>query len=75
MTPAEKLANEKEVSRKIHAEINNFGISDHQRLFLIYLLALELEDLESRHDISVVAKTRLEELKMLISSPIEESDD
>ncbi len=68
MTPAEKLANEKEVSRKILKEINNFGINDHQRLFLIYILSQELEDFESRHDISLVSKTRLEELKLTISN-------
>lgn len=45
-TDSEKVAEEKQVCRQIVNEITNFGISETQRLFVIYLLALELENVE-----------------------------
>jgi hypothetical protein len=43
-----KLTKEKrQVCRDILVEIRNFGISQRQRLYLIYLLALELENQEA----------------------------
>jgi len=41
---SEKIVEENEQCRLILSEINNFGISDRQRQYLIYLLALELEN-------------------------------
>ena len=67
MSDAKALTEERDVCRKIQFEINNFGITQHQRLYLIYILSLELEDLESRFDISTVVRSRLEELKFLVS--------
>lgn len=64
---AKKLADERETCRLIKREIDNFGITQHQRLYLIYILSLELEDLESRVDLSTVSRARLEELKLLMS--------
>lgn len=43
---AEKRAQENLVCRQILREITNFGITQRQQLFLIYLLATELEDVE-----------------------------
>ena len=67
-TNVKKLAEEREVVRKILTEINNFGVTQHQRLFLIYTLALEIEDLETRFDISTVARSRMQELNFLVTS-------
>jgi hypothetical protein len=56
-TVAEKLAKEKLECRNILAEINRFGISERQRLFLIYLLSVELEDPVACQDLSIVSRT------------------
>ena len=45
-TDSEKLAEEKEAARQIVKEITQFGITQRQQLFIIYLLATELEDVE-----------------------------
>lgn len=45
-TPGERRAEENNVCRQIVKEINNFGITQRQSMLLIYLLALELEDVE-----------------------------
>lgn len=41
---SEKVAEENETCRKIVREVAHFGVSERQRLMLIYLLALELEN-------------------------------
>ena len=46
-TSSEGLAEEKQTCRQIAREIANFGVSERQRLFIIYLLAMELEDVSS----------------------------
>lgn len=51
-TPGERRAEENNVCRQIVKEINNFGISQRQSLVLIYLLALELEDVEKMRSIT-----------------------
>ena len=43
---SEKQAEENTFCRHIVSEINNVGITERQRAFLIYLLALELENIE-----------------------------
>jgi len=43
---SEKRAEENLVCRQILREISNFGITQRQQLFLIYLLATELENVE-----------------------------
>lgn len=50
-TPGERHAQENNVCRQIVREINNFGISQRQSMVLIYLLALELEDVERMRSI------------------------
>ena len=41
----QKLAEENEDCYKIMSEIENYGISDRQRYYLIYLLAKNIEDI------------------------------
>ena len=43
---SEKLAKENEDCRRIVKEILNVGLSQRQHMFLIYLLSLELENIE-----------------------------
>jgi len=43
---SEKLADENLIAHKIVHEINNFGVSERQKLMVIYFLSLELEDIE-----------------------------
>ena len=45
--PSEKAAQEKMYCRQIIKEITDFGVSEKQKLFLVYLLALELESVEN----------------------------
>lgn len=49
---SEKRAEENNVCRQMVREINNFGISQRQALFLIYLLASELENIEQMKSIT-----------------------
>ena len=43
---SERLAKENEDCRKIVKEIINIGLTQRQHMFLIYLLSLELENIE-----------------------------
>lgn len=43
---SEKLAKENEECRKIVKEILNVGLTQRQQMFLIYLLSMELENIE-----------------------------
>lgn len=53
---SEKLARENEDCRKIVKEVLNIGLSQRQHMFLIYLLALELENIEHVQCLSDVIK-------------------
>jgi len=53
---SEKLADENASCRQIVSEISKFGISDRQRLYLIYLLALELENVEQLQSVTSLIK-------------------
>lgn len=53
---SEKLAEENQVCRQISREISLFGITERQRLMLIYLLAMELEDTNQLQEITSVVK-------------------
>jgi hypothetical protein len=53
---SEKLAQENEDCRKIVKEILNIGLTQRQHMFLIYLLTLELEDINYVKDITDVIK-------------------
>lgn len=43
---SEKIAKENEECRKIVKEIINIGLTQRQQMFLIYLLSMELENIE-----------------------------
>lgn len=53
---SEKHAEENNVCRQIANEITKFGISDRQRLFLIHILSMELENLEYARAITSAIK-------------------
>lgn len=52
MSKAEKLAEEKQKMRALAKEISILGISDDQRVFLIYVLSQELENVEHMQELS-----------------------
>ena len=56
------------VCRDIIKEILNFGVSEHQKKFLIYLLSLELEDvnLMKKIDATINNKELAEKPKLII---------
>jgi hypothetical protein len=53
---SEKLARENEDCRRIIKEILNVGLTQRQQKFLIYLLAMELEDIEQVQSLTNVIK-------------------
>lgn len=44
--PSERIVEENTACRAIVREVANYGVTQRQQLLLIYLLALELEDIE-----------------------------
>lgn len=66
---SDKIAKDNLQCREIVREIGNFGVSERQRIFLIYLLALELENNELMRNISSVIRESNSEL--LISDKAE----
>ncbi len=61
-TEVEKNAEETLICRKIVQTINQYGVNQFQKLKLIYLLALELEDRDHMQEITKLVK-QLEESK------------
>ena len=61
---AEKLASEIQVCREIVKEIGDFGINDRQRVTLINLLALELENLNLSRKIIEIIKDSEDNLRL-----------
>lgn len=53
---SERLAEENEECRKIVREISLFGVSQRQQMMIIYLLALELDDVERMRAITKLVK-------------------
>jgi len=53
---SEKLAEENEDCRKIVKEILNIGLTQRQKMFIIYLLSLELENIEHVKDLTDMIK-------------------
>ncbi len=51
-TETEKLASEKLTCRQIVNEISRYGVSQRQLLFIIYLLAAELEDVHVMQELT-----------------------
>jgi len=57
-TSSEKLAAENLLARKIVNEINQFGVNDRHKWLIIYLLGLELENIEDVKAVSQFVKDR-----------------
>jgi hypothetical protein len=53
---SEKLAEENSICRQIVTNISLFGVTERQRLFIIYLLSLEIEDAEKMREITACIK-------------------
>ena len=51
-----KLANMRSQSREIVKEILNFGVTETQKLDIIYMLSLELESIECMKEIASLLK-------------------
>ncbi len=56
-TDSERVVEENTTARKIIREITNFGITERQRMMIIYLLAMELEDIEHMKAITSVVRS------------------
>jgi hypothetical protein len=63
---SEKIVNENMIVRDMVKEISNVGINERQRLFLIYLLALELENVELMKKLTSLVKCDSSESVLLI---------
>ncbi len=70
---SERMAEENELCRQMLREINNFGISERQRLMLIYLLAQELENIEQMKAVTKLVRELGGDELFLIGNP--EGDD
>jgi hypothetical protein len=70
---SEKMAEENELCRQMMREINNFGISERQRLMLIFLLAQELENVEQMKAVTKLVREVGGDELFLIGTP--EADD
>jgi hypothetical protein len=55
-TDSEKKSKSLQKCRQIVAEINNFGVNDFERVQIIHLLSLELEDRDLITDFAEVIK-------------------
>ena len=66
---SEKFAEENRVCRQIVREINNFGVSQRQTLFIVYLLASELENMEQARAITSLVRELGGQDLFLIGSP------
>lgn len=59
---SDQKAQENLACRQIVTEISNFGITERQRLFIIYLLALEIENVEQMKSIVLTLKEVAKEI-------------
>ena len=57
-----KLAKQRTVSRQIIKEILDFGVSEDQKIDIIYMLALTLENNDCMRDISNILKNYRENI-------------
>jgi hypothetical protein len=55
---SEKTAEENRIAREIVREISNFGISERQRWMVIYMLAMELENIDDLKSLTAFIKER-----------------
>ena len=66
-----KEIKEQAICRDILKEILNFGVSEHQKKFLIRLLALELEDTNLMKRVNDALSGEIQNSKKLIIDPKE----
>lgn len=66
---SEKRAEENKICRQIVKEINNFGITQRQSLMVMYLLAMELENVEHMRTITRVVRELGGDDLFLIGTP------
>lgn len=64
-TDTEKWVEKKEEIYQIKNEINNFGITDKQRYFLLYVLSMEIENVENSRTISNIVLQCCPEINIL----------
>ncbi len=72
-TPAERIADENELCRSIVKQIGDFGISQRQRLFLINLLALELENVDHMRSLTTLVRELGGDQLLLVGKPDDEA--
>jgi hypothetical protein len=53
---SEKLAEENNLCRRIVRDLNDMAINDRQKLFIVHLLAMELENLEHSRELSMLVR-------------------
>ena len=71
---SEKIADENKVARDIVKEISNFGVSDRQRWMIMYLLSLELENVNDVKDLTTFIKNKKTQ-DLFITTPERETND
>lgn len=59
---SEKIAEENEACRKIVSEITNFGVNQRQLKYIIYLLSLNIEDVEVMREMVGASKELFPEI-------------
>jgi hypothetical protein len=55
---SDRRAEENQVARQIVSEIGNFGVNERQRVLIMYLLAMELENVENLKAFTSIIKER-----------------
>ena len=53
---SEKFADENKACRQIVKEINNFGVTQRQMLMIVYLMAMELENIDHMRTITKLVR-------------------
>lgn len=70
-TPLDTQSKENDSCRQIVREIISFGVNQRQIYLLMYLLSLELENVEHMRDLSVLLSVMRRDMRL--SSPIDQS--
>jgi hypothetical protein len=66
-------AHKRKECRDIVMEIKKFGVSQRQLLYLIYLLSLELEDVETMRSLAKVIGEKRERIPLSITDEMKET--
>lgn len=68
---SEKLAEENQICRQVVREVSLFGLTERQRLLVIYLLAMEIEDITQMKAITNFVKD-LAGKQLFVSGQVDE---